>query len=55
MQPAGFHSHALNDAEKNYLIHDKEMLAIIDCLKKWELELIGIRFETLTNHVPLMH
>jgi hypothetical protein len=55
MQPAGFHSRALNDAEKNYPTHDKEMLAIIDCLKKWEPELTGTRFETLTDHAPLTH
>jgi hypothetical protein len=55
MQPAGFHSRALNDAEKNYPTHDKEILPIIDCLKKWEPELTGTHFETLTNHVPLMY
>ena len=55
MRPAGFHSRALNPAEKNYPTHDKEMLAIIDCLKKWEPQLSGLRFEVLTDHVPLTH
>ena len=55
MTPAGFHSRALNNAEKNYPMHDKEMLAIIDCLKKWEPQLTGTRFETLTDHAPLTH
>ena len=55
MTPAGFHSRALNDAEKNYPTHDKEMLAIVDCLKKWEPQLTGTRFETLTDHAPLTH
>ena len=36
MIPAGFHSRAFNPAEKKYPTHDKEMLAIIDCLKKFE-------------------
>jgi hypothetical protein len=31
------------------------MLAIIDCLKKWEPQLTGTRFETLTDHAPLTH
>jgi hypothetical protein len=34
MQPAGFHSRSYHDAERNYPTHDKEMLAIVDCLKK---------------------
>ena len=55
MWPAGFHSCALNWAETNYPTHDKEMLAIIDCLKKWEPQLTGTRFETLTDHAPLTH
>jgi hypothetical protein len=45
MRPAGFHSRALNDAEKNYATHDKEMLAIVDCLKKWEPQLSGLKFD----------
>src|SRR5436190_5999249 len=55
MQPAEFYSRALNPAETNYPTHDKEMLAIIDCLKKWEPQLTGTRFETLTDHAPLTH
>jgi hypothetical protein len=55
MRPAGFHSRTFNPAEKNYPTHDKEMLAIIDCLKKWEPQLTGTRFEILTDHAPLTH
>ena len=55
MQPAGFHSRSYHDAERNYPTHDKEMLAIVDCLKKWEPQLTGLRFETLTDHAPLTH
>jgi len=32
-RPVGFFSKKLNKAEINYDIHDKEMLAIIECLK----------------------
>ena len=55
MQPAGFHSRALKPAEKNYPTHDKEMLAIVDCLKRWEPQLSGLHFEVLTDHAPLTH
>lgn len=55
MVPAGFHSRAFNPAEKNYPTHDKEMLAIIDCLKKFEPHLTGTKFDILTDHRPLTH
>jgi len=55
MIPAGFHSRAFNPAEKNYPTHDKEMLAIIDCLKKFKSQLMGIKFDILTDHAPLTH
>jgi len=34
MQLAGFHSRSYYDAERNYPIYDKEILAIVDYLKK---------------------
>jgi hypothetical protein len=55
MVPPGFHSRAFNSAEKNYPTHDKEMLAIVDCLKKFEPHLTGIKFDILTDHRPLRH
>jgi len=55
MVPAGFHSRAFHSAEKNYPTHDKEMLAIVDCLKKFEPHLTGIKFDILTDHRPLTH
>jgi len=32
-RPVAYISKSLNEAERNYEIHDKEMLAIIRCLK----------------------
>jgi hypothetical protein len=55
MVPAGFHSRAFSPAEKDYPTHDKEMLAIIDCLKKFEPHLIGVKFDILSDHAPLTH
>src|SRR5205814_8884120 len=54
MVPAGFHSHTFNSAEKNYPTYDKEMLAIIDCLKKFEPHLTGIKFDILMDNCPLL-
>jgi len=55
MRPVGFHSHSLNDAEKNYPTHDKEMLAIVDTAKKFSHQLLGRRFEAITDHAPLVY
>ena len=35
LQPIAFYSRKFNDAELNYEIYDKELLAIIQCLKEW--------------------
>jgi len=45
----------LNEAEKNYKIHDKEMLAIIQCLEAWRHFLEGAKdwFEIWTDHKNL--
>lgn len=49
--PIGFHSKKLSPAERNYPIHDKEMLAIIKCLEQWSAELRGCeKFKILTDH-----
>jgi len=55
MPPASFYSRALNPAECNYPTHDKELLAIVEGVKKWEPVLTGTQFEVLTDHAPLAH
>ena len=40
-----YFSKKLNPAESNYSIHDKEMLAIIRCIREWRTELVGQHFE----------
>ena len=34
-RPVAYISKSLNEAERNYEIHDKEMLVIIQCLEAW--------------------
>ena len=41
LHPVTFHSRKLNDAERNYEIHDKELLAILDAFKEWKHYLLG--------------
>lgn len=53
--PIAFQSKSLSDAERNYDIFDKELLAIIRALDKWRHYLEGAlhRFEIWTDHKNL--
>jgi len=50
-----FISKALNETERNYEIHDKEMLGVIRCLEAWRhfLEGARVKFEIWTDHKNL--
>jgi len=54
-RPVAYISKSLNETERNYKIHDKEMLAIIHCLEAWRHFLEGSRskFEVWTDHKNL--
>jgi hypothetical protein len=46
-----FESQKLNDAEKNYLTTESEMLAVMHALKTWQCYLEGATFTVVTDHV----
>ena len=54
-RPVAYISKLLNEAKRNYEIHDKEMLAIIRCLEAWRhfLEEAKGQFEIWTDHKNL--
>jgi RNase H-like domain found in reverse transcriptase len=52
-RPVAFDSMQLKDAEKNYPVHEKEMLAIIHTLKKWCSDLLSTHFYVYTDHRTL--
>ena len=54
-KPVAYISKSLNEAEKNYKIHNKEMLVIIQCLEAWRhfLEEAKNQFEIWTDHKNL--
>ena len=56
-RPVAFISKSLSDTERNYKIHDKEMLAVIRCLEAWRhfLEGAAIKFEIWTDHKNLKY
>lgn len=54
LRPVAFFSRKNNPAECNYSIHDKELLAVICCLKQWDDELRSVpSFEVWTDHKNL--
>jgi len=54
-KPVAFLSKLLNETERNYEIHNKEILAIIRGLEAWRhlLEGAQFKFEIWTNHKNL--
>jgi len=54
-RPVAFILKSLSDTERNYEIHDKEMLAVIRCLEAWRHFLVGtvVKFEIWTDHKNL--
>ena len=54
-RPVAFFSTKHSPAESNYDIHDKELLAIIKCVREWHSELRGLhyQFTILTDHKNL--
>jgi len=54
-RPMAFILKSLSDTERNYEIHDKEMLAIVRCLEAWRhfLEETIVKFEIWTDHKNL--
>ena len=50
-----FISKSLSNTERNYKIHDKEMLAVVRCLEAWRHFLKGttVKFEIWTDHKNL--
>jgi hypothetical protein len=52
-RPVAFDSMQLKGPEKNYPVHEKELLSIICALKKWRSDLLGIPITVYTNHRTL--
>ena len=56
-RPVTFLSKSLNETERNYKIHDKEMLVIIQRLENWRHLLEGacLKFEIWTDYKNLKY
>jgi hypothetical protein len=52
-RPIAFDSMQLNEAQKRYPVHEKELLAIMRALKKWQADLLGGPIIIFTDHKTL--
>jgi hypothetical protein len=57
LRPIAFMSHKMNPAECNYMIYDKELLAIVRAFEEWRFELSGTDgvIQVLTDHQALQY
>jgi len=53
VRPVAFDSMTFKGTELNYLMHEKELLAIIQALKKWRVDLLGSEFFIYMDHKTL--
>ncbi|GJP38824.1 hypothetical protein CLOM_g23232 [Closterium sp. NIES-68] len=53
LQPIAYESRKLNPAERNYPVHDKELLAIVHAFKVWRCYLTGADVTVRTDHKSL--
>ena len=53
--PAGFMSKKLTNAQHNYRTFERETLAILEALLKWEDKLLGFPFKIVTDHEALTY
>src|SRR4051812_48194757 len=54
-KPVAFESRQMSPAEKNYAVHEKELLAIVHALKVWRHYLEGQEFTVVTDHQSLRY
>jgi hypothetical protein len=54
-QPVAYESRKLTPAEKNYPVHEQELLAVIHALSTWRHYLEGIHFKCVTDHHSLRY
>src|SRR4051794_25451824 len=54
-KPVAFESRQMSPAEKNYAVHEKELLAIVHALKVWRHYLEGQEFAVVTDHQSLWY
>ena len=49
--PVAFESRKLNETERKYTVHEKEMTAVVHCLRLWQHHILWSRFVVFTDNV----
>ena len=55
LQPCAYLSRKMNDHERNYPVHEQELLAIVHALREWRHYLLGSKFTVITDHRSLQY
>ena len=55
LQPIAFLSKKMLPAERNYPVHEQELLAVMLALRQWRHYLLGSRFRVITDHKSLVY
>lgn len=53
--PVAYESRQMSPAEKNYPVHEQELLAVIHALNKWRMLLLGMKVNVLSDHHSLTY
>ena len=53
--PIAYKSHLVTAAERNYPVHEQELLAVIHALQKWKILLLGMKVNVMSDHHSLIH
>jgi len=53
LHPVAYHAKTVTETERNWPIHDKELFAILDSLRKWRDWLVGVSVNVYTDHQGL--
>ncbi|CAN4118074.1 unnamed protein product [Withania somnifera] len=53
--PIAYEIRKPNDTERRYTVQEKEMTAIIHCLRTWRHYLLGSKFIVMTDNVATSH
>jgi hypothetical protein len=57
LHPVAYYSKKLTGPEANYDVHDKELLAVVECLKQWRVYLEGAKYpaQIYSDHKNLIY
>src|SRR3954447_15755199 len=53
-RPVAYFSRKMTAAERNYPVHEQELLALLDAIKVWRPYLEGKKFRAYTDHRSLV-